>query len=466
LKAYKFFFVHFNFIFATLSFFRNQYYKAFHHPHMKKIIRSLTLLSFAFVFVLSSCKKKEDSEPCTPPPIPTATNNSPVGPGDMIQLSAKDIPGASYQWTGPAGFSSTQREPSFAYSDNALGRYAVVAKINGCVSDTFYTYVTTNSVKILTVNGQQITAAQTKYFVQEDKALSLVASNVNGATFTWKRPGRPDTACQNLTMPKIDMAKDSGYYTVIATAPGNEAGKNIITRDSVFVGITVGNPDIAATIKDTVGSPLRLVAGGKYNRAGYTLHWKGPFVDTVTTDSVLDLGIAERKWTGEFIVEATYKGITTSPVTFNLDIAFSKMPCGVNDTIAVDSTTNFTYHTVNFGNQCWLKENIRKRNGTADTTLSWSSAMNDIVPLQGACPAGYHVPTDEEWTTLASGFSDAQIVTGLNITTNNNVLWTSTEFAGFTTDAYTRTVDTTPNPRVTRGTKGKTTLNLLRCIRD
>jgi hypothetical protein len=48
---------------------------------------------------------------CTilPPP---ATSNSPVCVGGTLQLNAASVPGAAYQWTGPAGFISNQQNPT------------------------------------------------------------------------------------------------------------------------------------------------------------------------------------------------------------------------------------------------------------------------------------------------------------------------------------------------------------------
>jgi len=90
---------------------------------------------------------------------------------------------------------------------------------------------------------------------------------------------------------------------------------------------------------------------------------------------------------------------------------------------------NKTYHTVDIGEQCWLKENLNvgtmiqspvnmSDNGTlekycwnnnalnCDTyggLYQWSEAMkySSTSGTQGICPEGWHIPTTSEFTTLA-----------------------------------------------------------------
>lgn len=88
-----------------------------------------------------------------------------------------------------------------------------------------------------------------------------------------------------------------------------------------------------------------------------------------------------------------------------------------------------TYHTVQIGTQCWLKENMRttrQPDGTAISNLlypdgdvnniatygylyDWTTALNRSTSRQGICPNGWHVPSDYEWTLLTNYVSSQDI---------------------------------------------------------
>jgi len=67
---------------------------------------------------------------------PTASSNGPICVGGSLQLFASTVPGATYAWTGPHGFTSTQQNPSIpSTTAAAAGTYAVTATV-GAVTST------------------------------------------------------------------------------------------------------------------------------------------------------------------------------------------------------------------------------------------------------------------------------------------------------------------------------------------
>jgi hypothetical protein len=63
------------------------------------------------------------------------SNNGPLWEGMTLNLTASTVPGATYVWTGPNGFTSTNQNPSRpGVSTNEAGIYSVVVTAGGCAS--------------------------------------------------------------------------------------------------------------------------------------------------------------------------------------------------------------------------------------------------------------------------------------------------------------------------------------------
>lgn len=70
-----------------------------------------------------------------PTPVAIANSNSPACSGNTIYLTAQTVAGATYQWTGPAGYSSTDQNPSIISATIAnAGNYDLIVSTNGCAS--------------------------------------------------------------------------------------------------------------------------------------------------------------------------------------------------------------------------------------------------------------------------------------------------------------------------------------------
>src|SRR5690606_9091010 len=80
------------------------------------------------------------------PPSPLASNNSPICAGSTLQLTASDIPNATFYWTGPGGYTGIGRTPSRSNVTAAMaGIYTVTATVNGCTSNPASTNVIINN---------------------------------------------------------------------------------------------------------------------------------------------------------------------------------------------------------------------------------------------------------------------------------------------------------------------------------
>lgn len=111
-------------------------------------------------------------------------------------------------------------------------------------------------------------------------------------------------------------------------------------------------------------------------------------------------------------------------------------PCPGTPTISINDQT---YNTVLIGNQCWMKENLNvgqmiitghtpSNNATIEKycydddpencqafggLYTWAEMMayTDEEGVRGICPAGWHIPTDDDWNIL-EGTVDSQFPVG------------------------------------------------------
>ncbi len=111
-----------------------------------------------------------------------------------------------------------------------------------------------------------------------------------------------------------------------------------------------------------------------------------------------------------------------------------------------------TYHTVQIGDQCWMRENLNignflrasdtlKNNDTIEKycykndlnncdryggMYTWDELMNytDTV-ARGICPEGWHIPTDQDWTILEAGLD--------SLYTINDSIWDTIGWRGSNT---------------------------------
>jgi hypothetical protein len=73
-----------------------------------------------------------------------AGNNGPACVGSTVTLTATTLPGATYSWTGPGGFTSSVQNPTLTYSVANAGVYTVTVTEAGCTA-TAYTVLSTST---------------------------------------------------------------------------------------------------------------------------------------------------------------------------------------------------------------------------------------------------------------------------------------------------------------------------------
>jgi hypothetical protein len=147
------------------------------------------------------------------PATPTATNDGPYCEGATINLFTPTVAGATYAWTGPNGFTSSQQNPNRASATTAdAGTYSVSITVNGCTSaaGTTDVVVTPAPATPTATNDSPYCAGAT---------INLFTPTVAGATYAWTGPNGFTSALQNPTRGNAATA-DAGTYSVTVTVNG------------------------------------------------------------------------------------------------------------------------------------------------------------------------------------------------------------------------------------------------------
>lgn len=91
------------------------------------------------------------------PAAPAVSSNSPVCEDSALVFNMTTVPGATYTWTGPNGFTSSQASPTIANpSTLASGNYDVFATINGCAGPVTTLNVTINATPVVDIAGDSV----------------------------------------------------------------------------------------------------------------------------------------------------------------------------------------------------------------------------------------------------------------------------------------------------------------------
>lgn len=153
------------------------------------------------------------------PSSPAASNNGPVCVAQTLQLSASTVPGASYSWTGPNAFASSQQNPTIAAATVAAsGTYSVTATVAGCTS----TASTTNAV-VNSLPSSEITAPASVCPNSAGHAASVPDAGV-GATYAWSITNGTITAGAGTRSITFSAGPSGPLHLEVTVQNGNGCG--------------------------------------------------------------------------------------------------------------------------------------------------------------------------------------------------------------------------------------------------
>jgi|GEM_PF-4388321 len=202
---------------------------------------------------------------------PSASNNGPLTCDGSVQLSitGNNTNNASYSWTGPGGFTSSQKSPTVAQA----GTYTVTVTKNGCTGQASTTVQGNTDSPTVTANnsGGPLTC--------DDNEAQLTASASGANNYSWSGPAGFSSTMQNPTV------SQAGTYTVTVTAANGctASASTTINSNTNAPNANASNDGPLNCGNDNV--QLNATGGGSYS-------WSGPagFTSTMQNPTVSQAG--------------------------------------------------------------------------------------------------------------------------------------------------------------------------------
>jgi len=270
------------------------------------------------------------------PPTPVAGSNGPICAGETLNLTASNIPGAIYSWTGPNGFTSSVQNPVINNAQvTSSGTYTVKATVNGCISTAGTIAVVVNAIPPApTVSSNSPVCATTN--------LNLTAASIAGANYNWTGPNGFTSTLQNPVISSATPANSGTYYVTTVSADGCTSPASSIT---VLVNPLPAEPVLTSNSPVCSGNSIVLTCTAY---PGVVYQWTGPNSFTSNRQNPV-IDNAETVNQGRYTVVITTPGCTVTNTAF-IDIKVNQTPAapvaGSNSPVCAGQTLKLSATTV------------------------------------------------------------------------------------------------------------------------
>ncbi len=208
----------------------------------------------------------------TGPPTPTASSNSPVCVASTINLSTPTVTGASYSWSGPNGFTSSQQNPVITNATSAMaGTYSVSITLGGCPSLGGTTVVEVNATPTVAFSATPTSTACSGFVQFTD------ASTGNPSAWQWNFGDGQTSTLQSPSHTYLS----SGIYSVTLTATNNCGNNQLVKTNYITIDVLTA-PAVTDGSRCGTGS-VTLSATGSGTLNWYDAATGGNLVNTGTT---------------------------------------------------------------------------------------------------------------------------------------------------------------------------------------
>lgn len=260
---------------------------------------------YTLVATLGNCSSTATTNALVSPAAPsrvTATATTPVCEGNTIQFNTQDYPGATYNWSGPNGFNSTQKSPTIPAANlSNSGIYSLVVGSGNCSSPVATVQVIVNPAPIgatATHNGP----------LCEGMPLQLTGSLHSGAQYIWQGPDGFNASGREVTVSR----PVEGIYT-LTVIQGN--CRSTVTTNFLTISPLPAVPKAGAN-PSCEGGVLEFFAS---STPGAQFYWTGPsgFTSKEANPWRANVSLAEA---GSYTVVAIIGACTSLPAFVNAQV--------------------------------------------------------------------------------------------------------------------------------------------------
>jgi uncharacterized protein (TIGR02145 family) len=450
------------------------------------------------------------------PSVTNAANSTLCSNRTTSIIPTASLPGATFTWTATGSSGSvTGFNPGsgFSITDNLINtgfnietvNYAVTPSLNGCDGTIAHYIVSVNPVAdvYFNPNGQSFCSGGTT-------SISIL-SHVAGATFTWTAVG------------------SSGNVSGFGPGSGSLIAQTLNNSGSYFENV---NYDVFSLANSCAGMDNHVIVNmNPTPQVSFDMACNDIITTTNAKAFTLRGGIPlGGVYSGPGVNAGIFYPSLAGPGTITINYSYSNTwGCNSNqsqtisvinavpfncDNILTDIRDNNQYPTVQLGTQCWMAMNLNLGTQIPSASMQrdncliekycyndiagncttmgglyqWDEMMRfqDIPALQGICPSGWHVPSENDWTTLfnfyiSNGFAGSPLkytgYSGYNALLDgmrfNNSIWDFTNFATFLWSsnsdgpqkAWAHAMNTY-NPSVSNYPGNRSNAFSIRCIKD
>lgn len=344
-------------------------------------------------------------------------SNAPVCTGATLSLSATTIPGATYLWTGPSGYTASTPVISMPNVDTTYsGLYSLQVSNTACG-------VQSRSMNAL-VQPPLVFSAISNSPVCQGGNLFMSTTSHNLATYQWNGPSAFATTTQNPSISNVSL-NASGNYTVVVNQPGCGTASTVVP---VTVGPRINTVQVGSNSPVCSGLMLQFSAT---NLSGATYSWIGPngFTGNQSQHSIPNVSTA---------ASGNYSVTLSSPGCANYSLPVSVMvypnvslTASSNGPVCQGSLVNLSATFMQDATYQWFGPSgfqSTSQNPAITNAQTANSGVYTVISSQPSCGT----QTSTVTVVVSPAMNNVQLGSNSPVCTGGSLLLTTTAASGVT----------------------------------